>query len=165
MKLKKLLEKIFKIGIFGSVIGGIAYFLQKSWKKEIEIGQRYKSYYSITNQWILNKNESKDIAKYFHERDIKSIAIYGMGTIGELFFQDIKQTDINIEYFVDRNADSIYYGLDNISVVGLDSITTQKEVDAIIITPIFDYEDIIKELRNKNINFRTISLEDIIYEI
>lgn len=163
MNIKKVIKNIFKVGTVGGIIGGFVYLGQKSLKKETILGKRYKSYYELTNQWITNKNKNKDIARYFVENNIKTIAIYGMGTLCELFFEDIKKTDIKVSYFIDKNVDELYYGLDNISVIGIDDIRNQENVDAIIITPIFDYESILQDLQD--IDTRIISLEDIIYEM
>lgn len=163
MNIKKVIKNIFKVGTVGGIIGGFVYLGQKSLKKETILGKRYKSYYELTNQWIMNKNKNKDIARYFVENNIKTIAIYGMGTLCELFFEDIKKTDIKVSYFIDKNVDELYYGLDNISVIGIDDIRNQENVDAIIITPIFDYESILQDLQD--IDTRIISLEDIIYEM
>lgn len=163
MNIKKVIKNIFKVGTVGGIIGSFVYLGQKSLKKETILGKRYKAYYELTNQWIMNKNKNKDIAKYFVENNIKTIAIYGMGTLCELFFEDIKKTDIKVSYFIDKNVDELYYGLDNISVIGIDDIRNQENVDAIIITPIFDYESILQDLQD--IDTRIISLEDIIYEM
>lgn len=163
MNIKKVIKNIVKVSTLGGIIGGFVYLGQKSLKKESMLGKRYKSYYELVSQWIVNKNQNKDISKYFIENDIKTIAIYGMGTLGELFFEDIKNTNVKVRYFIDKNVDELYYGLDGISVVGIDDIENQKTVDAIIVTPVFDYESILEDLQN--IDTKIISLEDIIYEI
>lgn len=163
MNIKKVIKNIVKVSTLGGIIGGFVYVGQKSLKKESMLGKRYKSYYELVSQWIVNKNQNKDISKYFIENDIKTIAIYGMGTLGELFFEDIKNTNVKVRYFIDKNVDELYYGLDGISVVGIDDIENQKTVDAIIITPVFDYESILEDLQN--IDTKIISLEDVIYEI
>ena len=162
MKISKLVGKLAKTGIFIGSIGGIIYYNKKSFEKSGELLGRYKSYYQLANQWLVNKNECKDIESYFENNDIHKVAIYGMGTLGDLIYNDLKNTKINVEYFIDKNADALYYGDDNIVVVGLDDIEKQEYVDAIIVTPIFDFEEIEKILSQKT-KVEIKSLEDVIY--
>ena len=105
----------------------------------------------------MNKRKEK-------KNNIKNIAIYGMGTLGELFYNEIKGTGVKVNYFIDKNADTLYYGVDDIAVVGLDDIANQDEVDAIIVTPIFDFDTIESDLEEVT-DISLISLEDIIYGI
>lgn len=165
MKMKKVFAGILKAGVFFGSIGGVAYLGKKSMQKEAELGKRYRSYYTVTNQWLMNKNENKDMSKYFEENKIKTIAIYGMGSMGELFYEDIKKTNVEVAYFIDKNADELYYGLDDISVVNLDGISDQKKVDAIIVTPVFDFDKISDDLEEAGADAEIISLEDVIYEM
>lgn len=165
MNKKKLVKSILNIGLIGSVIGGAIYSGQKFLKKETVSGKRYKTYYELVSQWLMNKNEDKNISNYFIKKGIKKISIYGMGTLAELFYEEMKKTDIEISYFIDRNTQELCYGLDNISIVDLDDIVNQEKVDAIIVTPIFDYDDIVLDLKGKGINETIISLESIIYEM
>lgn len=165
MNIKKLVKNILKIGLIGSAIGYTIYSGQKFLKKETISGKRYKTYYELVSQWLISKNQSKNILDYFIKKDIKKISIYGMGTLAELLYEEIKETDIEISYFIDRNTQELCYGLDNISIVDLDDIVNQEKVDAIIVTPIFDYDDIVLDLKGKGINETIISLESIIYEM
>ena len=163
MKASKVLGKVVKAGIFLGSIGGLAYYSKKSLDKSGQLQGRYKAYYQLANQWLVNKNEGKNVATYFADNDIEKVAIYGMGTLGELLYNEIKE-NVKVAYFIDKNADTLYYGLDDTAVVGFDDIDSQGEVDAIIVTPIFDFDDIEKDLEDV-IDTQLISLEDIVYGI
>lgn len=165
MNSKKLALSFAKLAIVGGSFGGIVYLFQKALTKERDYRQRYQTYYNTSNQWLLNKNDEKNISVYFKENNYKTIAIYGMGTMGELFYEEIKKTDVKVAYFIDKNAEELYYGLDDISVVGLDDISSQEKVDAIIVTPIYDFDKIEEELEDEGVEADIISLEDVIYEI
>jgi len=152
------------IGVVAGSIGGVAYYSKKSLNKSEELQGRYKSYYQLTNQWLVNKNEGKNVSEYFMVNDIKSVAIYGMGTLGELFYEELKKSDVKVEYFIDKNAEELYYGLDDIAIVGLDDIENQPKADVIVVTPVFDFESIEKDLQEIT-DIELVSLEDIIYGI
>lgn len=164
MKVSKAIGIIGRIAAVTGAVGGVAYLGQKSVKREAELHKRYKSYYTTTNQWLTNKNQNKDISVYFKDHNIKIIAIYGMGTMGELFYEDIKKTQVKVSYFIDRNAEEIYSGLDNIPVVSIEHMDDQDSVDAIIVTPVFDFNEIRTDLEKNGIDKEIISLEDVIFE-
>lgn len=162
MKAGKIIGKVAGIGAIGGAIAGIAYLNKKNYEKSSVLEGRYKSYYQLANQWLMNKNEGKKVSKYFEDNDIKSVAIYGMGTLGELFYEEVKDSDIKVGYFIDKNSDILCYGMDEIPITSIDGIAEQEEVDAIIVTPVFDF-DVIEEDLDKVTDIQLISLEDVVY--
>lgn len=151
--------------ILGS-IGGAAYLYKKKFKLIENLFERYKSYYNLTNQWLLNKNKDKNVGQYFKDYEYKTIAIYGMGTLAEIFYEELKKgSDIEVAYFIDKNSEQLYYGIDDIPLVNLDDLNSQNKVDAIIVTPTYDFRKISKELEGFDTDAAIISLEDIIYEL
>lgn len=164
MKAGKVIGSILGIGAVAGGVAGIAHYSKKTINKSEELQGRYKAYYQLTNQWLMNKNENKSMKSYLADNDIKSIAIYGMGTLGELFYSEIKDSGVEVKYFIDKNADTLYYGIDDIAVVGLDDIGRQDDVDAIIVTPIFDFDAIESDMEDIT-DISLISLEDIVYGI
>lgn len=165
MKGKKVIGTVLKIAAVGSAIGGVQYRGKKKLKEANERAARGKAYYTLENQWVMNKIEGKSMDSYFKENNMKTIAIYGMGTLGELFYEDIKDSDIKVSYFIDKNADELYYGLDDISVVNLKEMKKQNSVDAIVITPVYDYDMIVDDLEKEGIETEFVSLEDVVYEL
>lgn len=163
MKLKKIMANVLEVGIFGTILGCTVHFNKKALREEKEMKERYKSYYELIHSWFENKNNGKTIEKYFVENNISNIAIYGKGTLGEMFYEEIKNTDINIKYFIDRSVEEVYEWEEDIPVIGIKHIEKQDVVDAIIITPIFDYDEIQEDLENNGVDFTMVSLEDVIY--
>lgn len=162
---RKIVFGITKLAAVGGIIGGVIYLAQKTILHEKDYRQRYQTYYNTTNQWLLNKNDGKDVGEYFKENNYKTIAIYGMGTMAELFYEEVKKADVKVAYFIDKNSEELYYGLDDISVIGLSDISSQEKVDAIIVTPIYDFDKIEEDLNDKGAECDIVSLEDVIYEI
>ena len=108
---------------------------------------------------ILIKNEGKSLTKYFENNGFKKIAIYGMGELGNRLLEELKDSDIEIAYAIDRKAEKIYSDL---KVVAVEEELTP--VDAIIVTPIFMYDEI-EELLMDKVNYPIISLEDVVFEV
>ncbi len=73
--------------------------------------------------------------------------------------QELKESSITVEYGIDQKADEIYTEVDVLSPK--DKL---PNVDAIIVTPIFFFDEIEEQL-SKAVSCPIISLEDILYEV
>lgn len=133
--------------------------LKKKVEKEREMAEKHLSLMLLLNRWLEIKQEGKSIIEYFHENKIKNIAIYGMSYVGERLYEELKNSDIEIRYEIDKNAEKIYSDVDIFSPE-----EELSKVDAIIVTPIFYFEEIEKMLKEK-VDSQIISLEDILYEL
>lgn len=120
---------------------------------------KFKSYYDVLNQWLILKQENKSLEKYFVNNNLKTIAIYGMGEMGNRLYEELKNTSINIKYAIDKEAGSVYSDL---NVLDLEDKLDQ--VDAIIVTAIFAFNKIEQDI-SKVVNYKVISLEEVVYEI
>lgn len=121
---------------------------------------RYKIYYDMTNKWIKNKNLNKNIDIYFQENNIKSIAIYGIGEIAIRLYEELKYTDVDIKYFIDRKPES--KNISSIPIICNDSLSIINRVDAIIVTPIYAFESIKADLESNGSVIQIISLNEIV---
>lgn len=122
---------------------------------------------NIIEQWLRNKIDNKEIGKYLSAIGINSVVIYGAGKIGELLYDDLLQSGIiDIECFIDKNASSLYYGIDDVNIYSLEEVDKVQKVDAIIITPYKAFTNIKEELK-KRLSFETkyISFDDIIWKV
>ncbi len=146
--------------------GGItAYVYHKIYNKQKNICDRNKLYLNLVSYWLTNKIAGKSMHKFLLENNIKNIAIYGMGSMGELFYEELENTNIGIQCFVDKKADGLFVGIDNIPLINIKELISQKQIDAIIITPIAYYDDIVKDIMQQRCTTKIISLEEIIYNM
>lgn len=129
---------------------------ENHWK---ELADKHLALMLLMNQWLITKQEGKGIIDFFHREEIKSIAIYGMSYVGERLYDELKETDIEVKYAIDKKADGIYTEMD---IVTPDD--ELKKVDAIVVTPVFYYESILEMLEQKT-ESRILSLEDILYQL
>lgn len=119
---------------------------------------KFKSYYSMLNQWLGVKQNNGNLATYFNENGYKNIAIYGMGEMGNRLYDELKDTSVNVAYGIDKNPGECYSDLEIFEISG-----NLPDVDAIIVTAVFAYEDIKKDIE-AIVKCPIISLEDIVYE-
>lgn len=157
--------KKFTLGFLSVALGavagavGINYFKNKTIVEKTEKVDKFKGYYNLVNQWLVLKNEGKKLDQYFINNGYKSIAIYGMGELGNRLYEELKDTEVEVKYAIDKNAESTYSEL---QVVGLDD--EFEEVDVVIVTAIFAFDKIAEELEGK-ISCPIVSLEDVIFEL
>lgn len=87
----------------------------------------------------------------------RHIAIYGIGDVGKLCYDElIASNEVNIAYIIDMAAKGDYKGC---PIVSLDYV--DDKVEAIIITPIYCYLDIAGVLYERT-KAKLISLEDMV---
>ena len=120
---------------------------------------KFKKYYILLDQWLSMKQTKTDITGYFKENGYEKIAIYGMGELGNRLYDELKDTDIYVAYGIDKNNKTSYPGL---KIYSLED--DFENADVIVVTAIFAYSIIKKELAEKT-NIPVISLEDVIYGI
>ncbi len=119
---------------------------------------KYQMWYNLMEQWLTLHEESKTIPQILKERGILSIALYGLGKIGKHVVWELKDSDVTILYAIDRVVSGVY---DEIPVKKADEYLPL--VDAVIVTAVYDFEEI-EELLKDKVDCPVISLEEILYE-
>lgn len=147
--------------LMGFAVGGAVTFKAKQKEKEQwkNMSNKHLALMLLLNQWLITRQEGKSVVEYFHKNGIRSIAIYGMSYIGERLYDELKNSDIDVRYAIDRNAKSLYADIDII-------VPDEKlpKVDAIIVTPVFYFYEI-EEMLSEKVDYKVISLGDLLHEI
>lgn len=158
MKVGKVISTLLGAAA-GATVGAVA--MAKS-KEEVlvkrkEMSDKHFELFQLMNQWLINKQQGKELATYFKSYDYKKVAIYGMSYAGERLYDDLKNTGIEVVYAVDKRADKVY--------TDLEVYTLEEELpqaDVIVVTAITYYDEIEEALREVT-DIPVVSLEDIIY--
>ena len=155
-----------KTGVLAALVVGTGTGFLLGRKASLKKKDKFKMYadkhlaiLQLFNQWLVTKQEKKSIAEYLKNKGFNKIAIYGMGYVGERLFDELKDSDVKVEYAIDKNADGIN--------MEIDVFTPEEElpdVDLIIVTAIYFYAEIERTLKELTDN-RVSSLEDILYEM
>lgn len=153
------------IGIFAlaaGIIGGVL-ATTKTMGKKLDVAKHYSEkhleLFLMMNQWVKVKQEGKNLASYLGKNNYKRIAVYGMSFAGETFIEELKDTEIEVVYGIDKNADKIFSVIDIVSPE-----EPLENTDAIIVTAISFYDEI-KDMLSEKVDCPIISLEDILYEM
>lgn len=141
--------------------GTLGYQKARQHEQDFKVIKKNEAILKMFNQWLIAKQEGKSIAAYLKENNFKKIAIYGMSYAGERLLDDLRGTDIEVVYAIDQNADRMFAEVDMITK---GEIAHQQEVDAVVVTAIYFFDDIEEEI-SELVDCPIISLEDIIYEL
>lgn len=153
------------ISIVSAVMGAIGGMITVAKKAEREISthratsEKHFELFLMMNQWVKVKQEGENLSSYFRKNNYKRIAIYGLSYAGETLLEELKDSEIEVAYAIDRNADTIY---SDIKVVSMDDAL--EDVDAIVVTAISYFDAIADELRRKK-DCPILSLYTILYEV
>lgn len=146
--------------IVGAVIGAGAMCVYKN-KKLRESGKNSNKYLALfrqMNQYLVTKQMNKNIADYFEQRGIKTIAIYGMSHIGQRIIDDLENSEVKVMYGIDQRAERLTY---NLHIYKPDE--EFPEVDAIVVTA-YDYDEIAEMLSEKT-ECEILSFGDVIFNL
>lgn len=149
------IKEIRKYGVFLMAGACMSYFLGKRKRDKAGTDTKYWQYYDVLNRWMKQREKGISIADNLRQRDIGEIAIYGMGDIGKHLQEELAGTDIVIKYAIDRS----FYAMSNLDIYEPES--DLPEVDAVIVTPVFDYENIRKRLTEK-MDCQILNIADVI---
>lgn len=155
-------RKVFILNgiIFEIVMGILIYRIQK--EKMLKIKRERDKYFEmflLMNTWVDNQHQGKKIVNYLNGKGFQSIAIYGMGYIGKRLYEELRREKIEIKYLLDQNKN---IHIDDIFIKGIDDDI--GGVDIIIVTAIYDFEEI-KAMLKVKCECPVISLSDIIYKM
>lgn len=145
----------------GAIVGaiGVGSAAKKRTANAQQYADKHLALYLLMNQWVKVKQDNKDISAYLLEQGYRKIAIYGMSYVGETLYRELEGTEIEVVYAIDKKADGRYADVDILS-----PDDDLPEVDAVIVTPIFFFDDI-EELLSSKFDADIISIEDILHEV
>lgn len=136
------------------------YLLYKHKFTKKAVDDKNKRYLQLFDKWMILTERGDTIKKFFMEKNIKEIAIYGYGNIGKHLVTQLSDSDINIKFVIDRRKDSIIVN----SIPCYQPSDNLPSVDAIVITPICEYTEI-KNVLKEITSAELISIEDMIYDL
>ena len=125
-------------------------------EKEVE---KYKANYELLDKWLFIIENQKNVSEYLSKKKYKNIAIYGFSSIGKHLYTELKKEKFNIKYVFDQNTSLKY---ESLKIKQIEDI--RDDVDVIIVTAIFYYDEIRNMLGDK-VKCPIISLREIIEEI
>lgn len=131
---------------------------KKAMRRLEEDDIKFHEFYAILLQWIHMHNEGKTIGAYLKRCGYSTVAIYGMKELGEELLYELKDSEVEVKYGIDKSADDLYVGTD---VYRPDE--KLEPVDAVIVTAVHWFDEIEKDMKKK-LGCPVLSLEDVVYD-
>lgn len=153
IKLALFMALSFSMGIFWTrrAATRIIYNKEKELKKNIYL-------FRLTNEWLAFRQKKGEVSEYFKDKQYHSIVIYGMGCLGERLVDELKGSDVSVQYAIDQYKKDSY---EDVDIKNMDE--ELSEADVVVVTPIYDFWEIKRSLANQ-FTCPIISLEEIIYK-
>lgn len=111
----------------------------------------------LLNQWLIRLHRNLPLEKFFLHRNIKRIAIYGMGLYGRHLVRELANGRIEISYAIDRRKLPPYEG-----VVVCPLRADFAPVDAVVYT-VIDGKDDVRNWLEKNFDVPIYSIEEVVF--
>lgn len=105
---------------------------------------RKSSFYQFMRNWMQLKLNGGSIDEQLMKLGYYSVAIYGAGIHGRMLYEDLRDTQISVKYFIDKQKKE---GLGEVPVYSLEE--EFPAVDVVIITPYLEFTSIQQVLQDK----------------
>ncbi len=122
----------------------------------IELTSKLGLFYRLLVKWVILKQKNISIKDYFRDRNVHSIAVYGMKEIGELICSELENTEIVVKYAIDKNAD--YFFSDTELRKPNDDL---DPVDMVVVTVLVNNKKLIRELETR-LNCPVVTIMDVV---
>lgn len=122
--------------------------------------KKYQTYYYLFGSWMVLRNKGRTLAEYFENHNFKNVAICGLGRLGLCLYEELKGSNIDVKYAIERKAESFSYL--NLKVISPEEYL--ETVDVIVVTKFIEYNKIVEELRKKT-SCQVVNLEDVVFSM
>lgn len=119
---------------------------------------KFKYFNVLNSRWLHNIMRGRRIEDYLLRNNFRRVAVYGLGELGRLVCEELKNSEVEVQYIIDRNEKKQYEGIE---VVRLSE--KMAPVDGIIVTVGEGYgniEDSIKRV----VDYTVLPLEKILFD-
>ena len=98
---------------------------------------KYQCNYNTLLMWIWAHLHNTSFGDYIREKGYSSVAIYGMGALGNLLYEELEKDDIKVSFTIDSNKGvfcrcPVYSIEEEIPKVDIVLITVEVQVGEII---------------------------------
>lgn len=123
----------------------------------MERAEKSEMYMNTLDNWLKLMENDINIANYLMQKNYINIGVYGYGILGRHFIDEIKKSDISIDFLIDKQKNRI--DIDLPVFLPDEQIPTH---DIIIVTSFYYFNEIKEELPEY---CKLLSLQEIIYSL
>lgn len=147
-----------------AIAGGCVTLNTVWWEKKLRVWQNraedFTDNYLLASHWLQAKNNGGSAAEYFLEQGYRQIGIYGMGQLANRLIEDLRDSEVEVLYGIDRDACCCVTGIAEV----YSSSDPLPSADAVVVTVFSEFESIEKLLREK-VDCPILSIETVIWSV
>lgn len=128
----------------GEDIVKLEQMLQNIHKKRLTNLDKFRKLFYILKDLTMVEESDNRIGTYLEKKNIREIAVYGIGYLGKYLLKILEKSRVKIRYIIDQNA--AYLDADYPIVTLEDEL---EEVDAVIITLVQEEGEVAEQLKEK----------------
>lgn len=128
-------------------------------KKNVNSNAKWVRMFRILDTWMKKRYTNSKVADYLKKMNYNNIALYGVGYLGRHLVEELSDTDVRIEYIIDKRVENIEE-----EIVIYRPTDDFPNTDVIIVTAIADFDEIVETLEKK-VSCPILSLEEIIWDM
>lgn len=117
----------------------------------------------MMKRWLENRNSGKMLSDFFIKSGFNKIAIYGAGDLGRLAYAELRNSDIEVTYFVDRNAAALGE-VDGLDVITPSEFEKLRDTDIVVVTTAGGYDSVCGMFARNLPEIGTVPLYDAVCE-
>lgn len=154
--MKRIIKRIGELACAGGLVYFVARWQQKCidhWKEQAE---KNRAMFVLMDRWASLRQDGRKLEEYFMKNEYGRIAVYGLGVMGQRLIKELRDSQVEVVYGIDKNEDMTYTGLDVIPIRG-----ELPSVDAVVVTVVKEFETI-REVLSKKLDCPVIAIEDIL---
>lgn len=108
--------------------------------------ERFAYLHHTLERWLRLRIAGIGLGDKLAQAGVCSVAVYGIGGLGELVLADLKESPVRVACLIDRRAADYPDGLDGIPVVDIAGYAAAPVGDIILVTPEFAFRSIAEDL-------------------
>ncbi len=125
--------------------------------------EQYAYAYDTLIKWLAARIQGGSLGKAMMEKGVEKVAVYGINGLGELAYQDIKDSGVEVTCFIDKNPGRYGSKKDGLAVLGLEQLEQLPDNTYILVTPEYYFCEIMMDLSDRGIPLeRMISLSMVV---
>ncbi len=156
---KQIEQQLMERDLINGKMPDISYSVSaQSVQKVIHI-TKFRKMFLLLLDWSSLNCEGKCIVNYLRKCGYHSVAIHGMGYIGEMLYRELKNSSIEVKYAIDRSALDFE---DELNIIKIDD--EFPDVDLVISTVLDETGDLMKQLKMKS-KCRVLGIGEVLNEI
>lgn len=126
--------------------------------KQLFVQERKEYFmYEFMNRWLMLKQQGINLRSFFAHKKITTIAIYGVHHMGQRLYDELYNSEIIVKYGIDRSHQKPGW-----EVPIIHPNDALEKVDAVVITPVFDFLEI-RDSLSATLSCPMFSIEEVLF--